>query len=275
MSCTYRVNLTVFHSSWQVQTCDKCSGFLLLFLFYLCIACFSSRVLLAKMLEPALAVVSFLLSSAMGEMVRVLDSRAAATRGHRAAAEYSVTLAEDPRADLPDTFTLCMSSFMANLNYPSGGNSDLSWAGLAGWAHRVFMYVNVEQEVEDIRMYFGVTMAIAWVNLEGTIPFSYNRWFHMCLRFDVPAETIVVVVEGTVLSEKVVKGLGEGKPTNLTGVLEIDSTWFTIANHMVSNVQVWGRGLSVEEMVGVTAGDACGSEGDYLAWGDMRWQVRG
>ena len=44
-------------------------------------------------------------------------------------------------------------------------------------------------------------------------------------------------------------------------------------SNQVSNLNIFSRFLSVEEMKENTKGDKCSSEGDYLAWRDMQWTL--
>ena len=44
---------------------------------------------------------------------------------------------------------------------------------------------------------------------------------------------------------------------------------------MAGNVQVFNGRLSNEQMISITAGKDCGRDGNYLAWKEMVWDVRG
>ena len=240
----------------------------------------SFRVRLVAMVGVIFGLLSITMATS-GEMLRVLDTRAEATRAHEdrtnynsSSDTYSVVLAKDPRADLPDVFTLCQSHFMANLNHPSGGVSAMNLGAIWDVADRIYVALSVDKDTEDIQNAIGVARHGFYWNFFGWFgSLRYNSWVHICVRFDTIAETITPVFEGEVMEAQVVEGLGKDKPTNLTGKLFLDVNYNTIANHLATNTQVWGRGLSVEEMVEVTAGASCGMEGDYLAWRDMEWKV--
>ena len=44
---------------------------------------------------------------------------------------------------------------------------------------------------------------------------------------------------------------------------------------MLTNLQLHGRILAMEEMLSVTGTVDCVVEGDYLAWNEMEWDERG
>jgi hypothetical protein len=44
---------------------------------------------------------------------------------------------------------------------------------------------------------------------------------------------------------------------------------------LIGNINVFGRKLSLDEMIAITAGADCGVDGDYLAWREMKWEVHG
>ena len=73
-------------------------------------------------------------------------------------------------------------------------------------------------------------------------------------------------------------------PNNLTGRLLLgtfkSSTghWrTTVGADMVTQVNIFSTALTKERMMGLTrgGGEECGGEGDYLAWKDMEWQMKG
>ena len=82
------------------------------------------------------------------------------------------------------------------------------------------------------------------------------------------------MVDGFALPETPIDGLAEGRPTTLEGNLVLGWSWTNPA-WAKTNVQVFGRKLTLEEMRSLTVGGGCGGglEGDYLAWRDMQWNV--
>ena len=103
----------------------------------------------------------------------------------------------------------------------------------------------------------------------------FNRWYHICVGVDLQREVVSFVGEGVVMNEVKVKGLRKGAPKSLDGRFILDDPRLTRFNYMVGNLQVFTGILSNEEMISITAGKDCGRDGDYLAWRDMAWDVKG
>ena len=82
------------------------------------------------------------------------------------------------------------------------------------------------------------------------------------------------MVDGIAVPDAVVDVLAQDRPRNLTNKLILEFWWIYWAR---TNLQVFGRKLTVEEMASVTVGGECGGrlEGDYLAWRTMRWLASG
>ena len=50
---------------------------------------------------------------------------------------------------------------------------------------------------------------------------------------------------------------------------------FYIEGDKITNINIFKRKLSIEEMIAITNGDRCGMEGDYLAWSNMKIKTTG
>ena len=195
--------------------------------------------------------------------------------------DYRVTLAKDTnRPPLPRQFTICNSGFFGSL-ITQGSNSQMWWFSVAtedlngAW---IFLYSWTpfkDTASEDIKLGLGIVVNGAWFNPETMWPLRFNTWQHICLAIDLDKEVFSFVVDGHLLDDLEVEGMSKGAPTSLDGRLTQDSSHFTVANYIMGNMQVFGRKLSSEEMISITAGEDCGREGDYLAWKDMQWDVKG
>ena len=142
----------------------------------------------------------------------------------------------------------------------------------------IFLYSSTrfkDQASEEIDIGVGITVNGAWLNPAGRWPLRFNRWQHMCMTVDLDKEVFSFVADGYLLGDLKAEGMSKGVPTTLAGRLTQDSSHFTVANYMMGNMQVFGRKLSNDEMISITAGEECGREGDYLAWKDMQWDVKG
>ena len=189
--------------------------------------------------------------------------------------DYSVTLAKDNnRAPLSDQFTICYSSFILGVHgtefrfyriltddFEGGWLTTFAWAD--HWSRP--MTKTLATVVNDV-----------WYSPTGKYgSLNFNTWHHICVAIDLEREVISYVGEGVVLDELKVKDLRKGAPKSLDGRLIIDDAGMTSDNYMLGNFQVFNRKLSNEEMVSITAGKDCGRDGDYLAWKDMVWDVKG
>ena len=186
--------------------------------------------------------------------------------------DYSVTLAKDKnRAPLPSQFTICNSNFILGV----GGtfwfykilheDKKGPWIKTFGWP---------DSETLE-KKYLGIVVNGNWINPGHFGSLFFNRWYHICLALDLQKEVLYFVGDGVVLDEYEVKDLRKGAPKSLDGRLIIDDSGLTPSNWMAGNVQVFNGRLSDEEMISITAGKDCGRDGDYLAWKDMVWDVKG
>ena len=186
--------------------------------------------------------------------------------------DYLVSLAKDNnRAPLPSQFTICNSYFALGaggenfyfkiLNDPMNG----PWMRLQGWPDSDNLETKTLVVVVNGGWYFPGTFGSLY----------FNKWYHICLAVDLQREVLYSVGDGVVLNEVEVEGLRKGAPKSLDGRLILDDTQLTRHNYMVGNVQVFTGILSNEEMISITAGKDCGRDGDYLAWKDMVWDVKG
>ena len=195
--------------------------------------------------------------------------------------DYSVTLAKDTRRrPLPRQFTICNSGFFSGLN-TQGINSQMWWFSIAtedmngAWIF-LFSYLPFKDVAsEDLKVGLGIVVNGAWLGPEKMWPLRFNRWQHLCLAVDLDKEVFSFVIDGNLLDDLQVDGMSKTAPTSLDGRLVQDNIHMTVANNMMGNMQVFGRKLSSEEMIAITAGEDCGREGDFLAWKDMQWDVKG
>ena len=195
--------------------------------------------------------------------------------------DYSVTLANDTsRPPLPRQFTICNSGFFAGLVY-QGESSSMWWFSVLTddqtgvWVKLYSVSTFKNTATEDLEQKLGFVVNGAWLSPGSYGPLLFNRWHHLCMAVDLDKEVFSFVLNGIGLDDLEVKGMSKGAPTSLDGRLIQDDSSMTGANYIMGNMQVFGRKLSKEEMVSITSGEDCGREGDYLAWRDMQWDVKG
>jgi hypothetical protein len=230
------------------------------------------------------ALVCLLFSTGRGaqsETIRMLDTRGdyVPNTDSDVAELNSATLAEDPTAALPDQFTICSSGFLAN-------TEDLLWVqvlkeDLSAWSLPMGRLIDSNKfDTEDIVHQFWISINKAYYPLGYFGPLRYNRWIHMCVGIDLATGLVSPVVDGMAIPEIMDDILGQGRPHSLAGRIVIGKYLATSGiwvqyNQLISNINVFGRKLSLDEMIAITAGADCGLEGDYLAWREMKWEVRG
>ena len=186
----------------------------------------------------------------------------------------SATLATDPVGALPDKFTLCISYFVAN---KVGKLSQWTLRGEDGgdWLDVYTEIMNVKRDTEDM----GYTLWLRTATSDHYLPpffgrpFVFNRWFHLCLGFDLVSGLISSVAQGVVLEERMIPEVTANRPSNLAGRLLLGTYRrggkVREVQAMLANVQVFGSKLTVTEMINITSGRDCGAPGDYLAWNQV------
>ena len=187
------------------------------------------------------------------------------------------TLSEDSNGNLPEKFTICAATFLAN------------WIGNFAWfdllkedgSHWVFFY----QKVKNLDQDSSKLNHSLWMNVNGVYyyngdfgPFEYNRWVHLCIGFNLKTEVVSVVADGTVMEDKEVPGLGEGRPVNLAEKLILGKSnrggkWKQDCVS-VSSVEIFRGILDNRDMVSRSQGNDCGGPGDYLSWSRVSQPTR-
>ena len=186
-------------------------------------------------------------------------------------------LKHDPRASLPDSFTICssiMTPSCPNYIWPAFftilDNEGAQF--LATICNRGFIESSLE-----ILYHLGATELIT-----GKIPPLFpNQWIKSCLALNISSGLIHWVVEGTLImtttSEEVKNS--KNKPKDLSnkvvlGARSYGGIWFQ-PSQKVTNLNIYSSSLSIERMKSMTKEESCIEEGDYLAWEDMEWILHG
>ena len=186
-------------------------------------------------------------------------------------------LKHDPRASLPDSFTVCSTVMI------TGCQSNM-------WP----TFFNI---LDDNRNHFlapvlrvgeiksGLRIGFRQHNTEaqtGKVPPMFpNQWTKSCLAVNTTSGLIQWVVEGIQLLAKNFEEMKnpENQTRNLgkrlvLGAQLYGESWFA-TTQKVTNLEIYSTPLSTEKMKSKTKGGSCAEEGDYLAWGDMEWILHG
>jgi hypothetical protein len=117
-------------------------------------------------------------------------------------------LAADPKGNLPERFTICSATFLANRI------SRFAWFDILNneGSHWIFFY----QKVKNLGKDTSELAHSVWFNVNGAYyyladfgPFQYNRWVHLCIGLDTVVGVISAVADGQVLEPKEVQGTVE------------------------------------------------------------------
>ena len=181
------------------------------------------------------------------------------------------TLAKDPVGALPNQFTLCISYFVAN---KVGRLSQWTLLGEDGrdWLFVYTDIMNVKKDTEDMGYTLWLRTATSDFYLPPFFgrPFVFNRWFHLCLGFDLASGLISPVAQGVVLKERIIPEVTANRPSSLAGRLLLGTYrrdgQVREVQALLANAQVFGRKLTVPEMINISSSRECGTPGDYLAW---------
>jgi hypothetical protein len=177
-------------------------------------------------------------------------------------------LAADPVGNLPERFTICSATFLANRI------SRFAWFDILNndGNHWIFFY----QKVKNLGKDSSELAHSVWFNVNGAYyyladfgPFQYNRWVHLCVGLDTVAGVISAVADGQVLEPKQVPGLGKGRPETLAGRLVLGKT-FKEGRWRQDTLQV-GGGLVYHYTAACRWAASRCSGG---CWGPRRWWAR-
>ena len=190
-----------------------------------------------------------------------------------------VSLANDPKANFADSFTICSSYFF---KFWSSGISIVQMMKEDGshWFH-----VNMRTEnrkYETMTEWFSIyyenpaTGEIDWEDFTDVVPIVPHSWYHVCLGLDTVTGLLRIVVNGIQLvneEKDYFKNTNAWKPTSLEGkIVHFKGYWggfWYQYRHTFSNMNIFSSMMAVEDMVTRTAGgEGCSSPGDYLRYSE-------
>ena len=186
-------------------------------------------------------------------------------------------LKHDPRASLPDLFTICSTIMTPSCSIR---------------AYPTFFAILDNDRAQFLAPAYkpGVVVSLLKIlylqgsseQANGKIPPLFpNEWTRSCVAVNTTSGLIHWVVEGTLvlttISEQVKKS--NGRPKDLSRKLLLGGRAFSggwvATSSKVTNLNIFSSALSKEKMKSLTRGENCIAEGDYLAWKDMEWILHG
>ena len=186
-------------------------------------------------------------------------------------------LKHDPRASLPNSFTIC--STIMKINCPNYVMPAF-FAILDNDRAMFFAPVSSARSLVSFLKIFYLQGSSEQVN--GMIPPLFpSQWTRSCMAINTTSGLIHWVVEGThvltTTSEEVKNS--KSRPRDLSRKLVLGARSYAgvwkASSSKVTNLNIFSSPLSIEEMKSMTKGANCPQEGDYLAWKDMEWIFHG
>ena len=187
-----------------------------------------------------------------------------------------VTLANDPKADLPDSYTVCNSVFV---KFPTTATSVIEMFKNDG-SHWYLLELDPGNRIYER---FSESMIISFIDpstgkhdrkyfSRATIPIVPHSWYHICMGLDTVSGLLRIVVNGieVVNEEKdYFKNTTHWKPKSLKrSILQFKGNmagfWYQ-QRSMFSNMNIFKSMMSTEDMVKRTSGgEDCFIQGNYL-----------
>ena len=193
------------------------------------------------------------------------------------------SLATEPLSHLPTAFTICSSVSVNNKT----SNLEQSFWQLLAKNGSGGMYVSItgsleSEMVQTIRL--GVDSVLTSFTNHSLLKLPMQvYWYHSCTGIDMVSGHVQMIINGQLIVDQVVKeltGYAEMRPQSLQGNLLLGKEWmggfWYQSRQLTSNLNVYGRILSKDEMKEKTFGSECGlSDGDFLSWEEMEWTLHG
>ena len=183
-------------------------------------------------------------------------------------------LQNDPKASLPDLFTTCFNSMITydkfhwQVFFVLLGKDRNTWLSLG----------LINRENRESRF-------IHWGLVEKEMPLVFaQQWVRSCVAINAETGLLQWVVDGILVENYTVPQIkdNKNKPTNLRGHIAVGayqnpptSKWMMLNYQALTNMNIFSRALTIDEMVENTKENNCNMEGDYLAWREMRWNLKG
>ena len=189
-----------------------------------------------------------------------------------------VTLADDPKGNLPDSYTMCSSVFIK----------------FATSVQQVFQILKKDKspwyslEIStNSRNYDSLSETVSlWYEHSVTgnlqqeffkhvhIPIVPHSWYHLCMGLDTVSGLVRIVVNGREVYNEENEGFRNTvswKPKSLAGKVSIfkgySSGFWVQFRSKTSNFNIFKSMMTVEDMVSRTSGDEdCSSPGNYLRY---------
>ena len=245
----------------------------------------SAGMSLSGLLQPFCLILAWLNTLMYATPISVVDG--IGEGGLAFGAEELITdyasLATEPTSDLPPAFTICSSVSVNNKTTVLEQNfwQLLTKNGSGG------VYVSITGSLESEKLQtvrLGVDTVLTSFTKHSLLKLPMQvYWYHSCTGIDMVSGLVQMIINGQLIVDREVKelkGSAEVRPRSLQGNLLLGKQWmggfWYQGRQRISNVNVYGRILSKDEMKEKTFGSECGiSDGDFLGWEEMEWTQYG
>ena len=186
-------------------------------------------------------------------------------------------LKHDPRASLPDAFTVCSTIMTA-------GCPSYSWPSFFNMLDNngdQFMVPSLSRGNVESGFVIGFNQRGVQQLTDRVPPLFPNQWIRSCIAVNTTSGVIHWVVEGALVMARQFVEMKNPKtrPRDLSRKLVLGArlyggSWFA-SSQKVTDLDIYSSPLSIERMESMTRDESCADEGDYLAWREMEWIVHG
>ena len=187
-----------------------------------------------------------------------------------------VTLANDPKANLPDSYTICSSVFVQFVTTDKIVIEMLKHDGSPWYLFELSATDRKYDSLTEVMTIWYADPVTGKTVLEyfsnTNIPIVPHSWYHICMGLDTVSGLLRIVVNGVEVvdeEKEYFKNTQTWKPNSLEQKIlvfkgYVSGMWYQHRSTF-SNLNIFGRMMTVEDMVTRTSGgETCTSPGDYL-----------
>ena len=185
-----------------------------------------------------------------------------------------LTLAEDPKGNLPESYTTCSSVFVEFATTTIAIIQMLKQDGTPWYSLAIYDSREYDTMSETLQLWYEnpTTGEVQVEFLSGShIPIVPHSWYHICMGLDTVSGLLRIVANGRLVvneEREYFRNTGQWKPKSLKGKLLLFKSYLSVwyqNRGITSNLNIFNDMMSVEKMVSrTTGGDDCSSPGDYI-----------
>ena len=190
--------------------------------------------------------------------------------------QHYALLQKENLEELPEQFSICSSMLIEYFrDYPT------FFVILKEDSSSYWIAVDVNSDLKSLN--YDIWLETSFGNIVGDkgIPARPWRWSHLCATVDLLTGTFNLMVNRVKFGSMIIEDeeFKNSKPHTLHKRLLFGDWLFyervTKSESSISNVNVYRRILTHQEMTLFTSEGACDQSGDYFAWNDGEWELYG